>query len=166
MSETWYPLALKIGERTLFLLWASDDWGLDRLLADGGRLVSFSNEESAREYAQAENLPLARREELHLHDLDDAARWLRADTEPDCGVLLEIWNLAGDVARSVNEPFEDRGGVLDDVYNKLFFGNNLPSMTPRGEHFEPEWSEEELGVLRARIETAVDLIRSHVASGR
>jgi hypothetical protein len=49
---------------------------------------------------------------------------------------------------------------------KLFFGNNLPSMTPRGEHFEPEWSAEELGVLRARIETAVDLIRSHVASGR
>lgn len=53
MSETWYPLALKIGERTLFLLWASDDWGLDRLLADGGRLVSFSQSIAGRYLAAA-----------------------------------------------------------------------------------------------------------------
>ena len=166
MSETWYPLALKVGGRTLFLLWVSDDWALNRVLADAGLLVSFSDEESAREYALAQNLTLAPKEELRLHDLDSAVRWLEADAEPDCRLLLPIWNLAGDAARSVNEPFEDRGGVLDDVYSKLFFGNNLPSMTPAGELYHPEWTEEELGLLRASIEMAVDLIRSRVvASG-
>ena len=102
---------------------------LNRVLACAGRVVSFSDEESAREYALAENLTLAPKEELRLHDFDSAVSWLEADTEPDCRLLLAIWNLAGDVARSVNEPFEDRGEVLDDVYKKLFFGNNLPSMT-------------------------------------
>jgi hypothetical protein len=162
MSETWYPLALKVGGRTLFLLWVSDDWALNRVLACAGRVVSFSDEESAREYALAENLTLAPKEELRLHDLDSAVSWLEADTEPDCRLLLAIWNLAGDVARSVNEPFEDRGEVLDDVYNKLFFGNNLPSMTPAGEQYHPEWTEEELRLLRATIQIAVDLIHSRV----
>lgn len=100
-------------------------------------MVSFSDEESAREYALAENLSLAPKEALRLHDLDRAVRWLEADAEPDCRLLLAIWNLAGDVARSVSEPFDDRGGVLDDVYHKLFFGSNLPSMTPPGEQYHP-----------------------------
>jgi hypothetical protein len=164
MSETWYPLALRVGGRTLFLLWGSDDWALNRIIADAGRVVSFSDEVSARQYALAKNLTLAPKEELHLHDLDSAVRWLEADAEPDCSLLLAIWNLAGDVARSVNEPFEDRGGALDDVYDKLFFGNNLPSMTPPGEQYHPEWTEEELRLLRARIEMAVDLIRYRVVA--
>jgi hypothetical protein len=164
MSETWYPLALRVGGRTLFLLWDSDDWALNRVLADAGRVVSFSDEESAREYALAENLTLAPKEELHLHDLDSAVCWLEADAGPDCSLLLAIWNLAGDVARSVNEPFEDRGEGLDEVYNKLFFGNNLPSMTPPGEQYNPQWTEDELGLLRARIEMAVDLIRDRVVA--
>jgi hypothetical protein len=164
MSETWCPLALKVGGRTVFLLWVSDDWALNRVLADAGRVVSFCDEQSAREYAQAENLTLAPEEDLGLHDLDSAVSWLEADTEPECRLLLAIWNLAGDVARSVTEPFEDRGEALDGVYDKLFFGNNLPSMTPPGEQYHPQWTEEELRLLRATIQIAVDLIRSCVVA--
>ena len=164
MGETWYPLALKAGRRTLFLLWVSDDRALNRVLACAGRVVWFYDEQSTRKYAQAENLTLAPKEEPRLHDLDCAVNWLQADTEPDCRLLLAIWNLAGDVARSVNEPFEDRGEVLDDVYNKLFFGNNLTSTTPPGEQHHPEWTEEELRLLRANIQMAVYLIRSRLVA--
>jgi hypothetical protein len=166
VSEIWHPLALKVSGRTLFLLWVSDDWGLDRVLAAAGRVISFTDKASAREYALAEHLTLAPKEELHLHDVDSAIGWLETDAEPECPLLLGIWNLAGDVARSVNEAFKDRGELLDKVYDKLFFGSNLPSMTPPGEHYQPEWSEEELGLLRSMTEAAVDLIRCHVlASG-
>ena len=164
MRETWYPLALKVGGRTLFLLWVSDDWALNRVLADAGRVIWFSDEQSAREYALAENLTLAPEEDLGLHDLDSAVSWLGADTEPDCRLLLAIWDLAGDVARTVSEPFEDRGEALDDVYNKLFFGNNLPSMTPPGEQYHPQRTEEKIRLLRATIQIAVDLIRSRAGA--
>lgn len=164
VSGIWYPLALKADGRILFLMWVSDDWALDRVLADAGRVISFTDEESAREYALAEHLPLAPQEEAHLHDFDSAVRWLEAGGEADCRLILDVWNLAGDVARGVSEAFEDRGGALDEVYDKLFFGSNLPSMTPPGEQYQPEWAEEELSLLRARIETAAGLIRSHVAA--
>lgn len=164
VSELWHPLALRVNGRTVFLLWVSDDWAQNRVLVDGGRVVSFSDPESARGYALTQRLPLAREEELRLHGLDSAVSWLVADGEPDCSDLLAIWNLAGDVARSVNERFEDRSEVVDDVYNKLFFGNNLPSMTPPGERYEPDWTQEELALLRTTIETGVDVIRSHVVA--
>lgn len=164
MSRIWYPLALKVDGRTLFLLWVSDDRALDRVLADAGQVISFTDEESAREYALAEHLPLAPHEECHLHDLDSAVNWLAADGRADCRLLLDIWNLAGDVARSVSEAFEDRGGALDEIYDKLFFGSNLPSMTPPGERYQPEWATDELSLLRGRIAAAIDLIRSHVAA--
>ncbi|MGH3252932.1 MAG: hypothetical protein ACRDOI_42890 [Trebonia sp.] len=162
MTELWYPLALKADGRALFLLWASDDQGLDRVLADAGRVVSLAEEGAARHYAHGQHLALAPQEELVLHDLDSAVRWLQAGGEPDCGLLLTIWNLAGDVARGLSEPFEDRGEVLDHVYDKLFLGSNLPSVTPPGERYQPQWPQEELGLLRATIKTAADLIRSRV----
>jgi hypothetical protein len=78
--------------------------------------------------------------------LDAGATWLSDGGNPNLNVLLSIWNLAGDVARSVEKPFEDRGGDLDAIYNKVFFGNNLPAMTPLGEHYEPDWDDEELAL--------------------
>jgi hypothetical protein len=155
---------LKTGGRTLFLLWFSDGQALDRVLTDAEQVISFTDEESAREHALSRHLPLAPKGELALHDLDRVGCWLEAGGEADCCLLLAIWNLAGDVARSVNEAVEDRGEALDDVYDKLFFGNNLPSMTPPGEYYQPEWTEEELSLLRTWIEQAVNLIRANVAA--
>jgi hypothetical protein len=54
----------------------SDDRALDRVRARAGRVVSFSDEESAGGYALAENLTLAPEEDFRLHDLDGAVSWL------------------------------------------------------------------------------------------
>ena len=33
------------------------------------------------------------------------------------------------------------------IYDKLFFANNLPAVTPRGASYEPIWSEDEVELL-------------------
>jgi hypothetical protein len=33
------------------------------------------------------------------------------------------------------------------IYDKLFFANNLPAITPRGASYEPIWSEGEIELL-------------------
>lgn len=130
----------------MFLLWVSDERALNRVLVNDGQVVRFFDEKSAREYAQGIGLPLAPEEDLHLHDIDSAAHWLDTSEAPNCGVLLAIWNLAGDVAGSVNEPFEV----------------NLPSVTPPAQRYEPEWTEEQLALLHSMIRASVDLIRSRL----
>src|SRR5262249_49752162 len=36
------------------------------------------------------------------------------------------------------------------IYNKLFLANNLPAVTPPGEHYGPEWMQEEIEAM-ARV---------------
>jgi hypothetical protein len=116
-----------------------------------------------REGLRSRTRPSARPpEELVHHDLDSAIRRAELGTQPNCSNLLNIWKLADDVARSVNEPFESRGAELDNVYNEFFFGTNPPAMTPPSETYHPDWTQEELALLHATVEKAVSLIRSHV----
>lgn len=65
----------------------------------------------------------------------------------DCRTSLECWNLFTDVAASVGpiEAFrraafrrEDRNA--SSIYDELFAGNNLPTMTPPGVPYEPTWA--------------------------
>jgi hypothetical protein len=162
VSDLWYPLALRLDGGTVFLLWTSDEGVNDHVSVTEGRVVSFVDADAARQFALEQGLPLAPEEPLHLLDLDRAAEWLHEGGEPDVCVLLNVWNLARDVANSVDESFEDRGEVLDLIYDKLFFGLNLPAMTPPGERYVPEWTDEEVDLLRTTIGRAVDLIRSRV----
>jgi len=42
------------------------------------------------------------------------------------------------------------------IYEKVFYANNLPTITPPGEHYEPEWSgwklEEMARIFRLGLE--------------
>jgi hypothetical protein len=163
MANLWYPAALLIDGETVYFLWMGDDWAKDLVLVSDDRVVLFPDVKSAREFATHQRLPFAPEEPGRPFDFDAAAAWLSDGGTPDAEILLNIWNLAGDVARSVEKPFEDRSGELDAIYNKIFAGNNLPAMTPPGEHYEPEWDLEELALLRRIIGQGVDLIRSAVS---
>jgi hypothetical protein len=46
------------------------------------------------------------------------------------------------------------------VYDVVFWANNLPSMTPLGEHVVPDWTGDDLEILREVIITGVAMLRS------
>ena len=48
---------------------------------------------------------------------------------------------------------------LGRVYHKLFYGNHLPSMTPDGSEYIPQWNQEELDLLRAVLNEGLTLFR-------
>ena len=54
--------------------------------------------------------------------------------------------------RSGNLSFQGR-----NPYEKLFFGNNLPAMTPLGEHYTPARTDEELDDIRRHVVLGFDL---------
>jgi hypothetical protein len=53
--------------------------------------------------------------------------------------------------------------INNDIYDKVFFGNNLPSMTPPGEHYVPAWSEEEIDRLSRVLTGGLRLFRARVS---
>ena len=48
-----------------------------------------------------------------------------------------------------------RQGDIDSAYEKLFYGNNLPAVTPDGASFHPLLSDGERAALRALLRNAV-----------
>src|SRR5262245_484055 len=87
------------------------------------------------------------------------------DVAVDCDEALAAWNLFGDVARSIHGAsgvFEGLDRQFGKIYEKLFWGNNLPSITPEGCHFDPEWSSEEITALAAVLGAGLEMFRASV----
>ena len=102
-----------------------------------------------------------------LHDLDLVQAWCRSGEtlEMDCESLLSAWNLFGDIARSVGErgiPYAESDVNLDSEYEKLFFGSNLPAITPAGKHYEPAWNDGELKAIRRHMVLGLGLFEASV----
>lgn len=136
----------------------------DGVLADEARRVpTFHSVDELRAFAATIQVKLEDEEPL-LNDLDPVAEWLRepAAFSIDCPNFLGALNLFGDVARSVDLTFDPQSTELLDIYNKLFWGSNLPAMTPEGEHYVPSWDEDEVQRLADALATGLAIFRAHV----
>lgn len=160
MVRTYYRLLYRLDGSERWLLWYSND--SDGVVTIEDNFVpAFKTETDLLAYSDARGL-IVQQEEPLLHDLDAIATWLadpRAETVA-CDAFLSAWNLFGDIARSCQRSgasFSDRDKHLRTVYEKLFYGNNLPSITPPGEHYRPEWSREEVTGLRQILRVGLDM---------
>ena len=158
----YFPLLYRLNGEDSYLLWISNDNDAVETNAMG-RVLAFKDSQGLAAYAAAKHYVLES-EEPKRHDLDWVARWLGTTDMPvDCDNALCAWNLFGDVARSVpgsDGTFAELDRRLGEIYDKLFWGNNLPAMTPEGCHFEPEWSGEEITELAMVLRAGLALFQA------
>src|SRR5271169_6096115 len=145
----YFPLLYRLSAEDRYLIWIANE--KDSVVVEAGGLIpTFKNIASVQAYADANHYSLER-EQPELHDLDWVAEWTKAPGAPvDHEKALAAWNLFGDVAKSIYETefsFDQLDSQSPRIYDKLFWGSNLPSMTPSGRHYEPEWSQDELAEL-------------------
>ena len=80
-------------------------------------------------------------------------------SERSARVLLEAWNALDDLENLVGECFVSRDisriEEIKSAYDKLFYGNNLPSVTPEGAAFHPLLSDQERVALRTLLRSAI-----------
>jgi hypothetical protein len=149
---------------------ASDEGDTDGVLVSKGQLVCARTQEEFSELARQHNITLETGKE-ESQNLDGIEELLQLPASDDiCALLLNAWNLLGDIARSVNASLDDRGPEADKCYDKLFYGSNLPSITPAGEHYSPYFNDEEQRTIieildRGRAILASRLDRRATTSG-
>jgi hypothetical protein len=157
----YFPLLYKIQGQRRFLIWVGDE--KDSIVVDADGLIpTFDNAFSLRQYAELKEYNLET-EEPRLHDLDWVQSWCAGENTPiDYSEALNAWNLFADVAASVQVAGHDfcvADNSASSTYRKLFWGNNLPSVTPKGESYVPEWAVKELESLRTVLSLGLDLFR-------
>jgi hypothetical protein len=87
----------------------------------------------------------------------------RSSSRKTCSVLLAGWNFIEDMGRTFNlknDMKRLRSKRMDKAYEKIFYGCNLPSVTPNGKSYSPLWINQEIAVLRAEFRTIWELFRS------
>ena len=169
---TYYPYWYRLDNADAYLLWftdgSTDGTEPDGVLLDQvDRVVMFRHLDDLRDYAARRSLPVAAEVNSEPLDLDAVDRWLAMarKTTVDCETFLNAWNLFSDLASTV------QGGPvhIDDqregrIYSKLFWGNNLPAVTPPGKHYTPIWSKSEVGRMRNVLGAGMRLFRDRLGS--
>lgn len=89
----------------------------------------------------------------------DSLRPGRPLSERSARVLLEAWNALEDLASSLGSSFmtseASEKEEAKSAYDKLFYGNNLPAVTPPGSSCHPLLSDRERSVLRTLLRNAI-----------
>ncbi|UPG89482.1 hypothetical protein L2Y96_19110 [Luteibacter aegosomaticola] len=145
-----------------FLWYADEPDGV--VVGASGEMVTFASEAELLAFGATEGIswPL---DFTVSYDLDAVAAWTaQRDAEAiDCIMMLNAWNLFVDIAATFScKLLEPRGA--NAVYDKIFWGNNLPTMTPPGEHYVPAWSQEEADVLVGVCKAGLSLLRRAIES--
>jgi hypothetical protein len=164
MSRDYFPCLYRLKGEERYLIWFSDD--RDGVFADESHRVPTFASATALELAFPALVDAELVSETPIsHDLDFVEGQCRLDGPLviDCDHFLAAWNLFIDVARSVGDAgaaYLASDSVLGHAYEKLFFGNNLPAMTPPGEHYTPTWTDDELGDIRRHIILGIELFEA------
>lgn len=143
------------GQNYLFIWYCDQTDGVVK--NDAGKVVTFASEQDAKRYLDQLGLQLQDQDAVPNYDFNAVARWCASpDGEViNCSDFLNTWNMLGDlIGQSVGpSAFKEADRRLAHIYDRLFWGGNLPSITPEGEHFTPAWSDEDVQEI-ARLFTA------------
>ena len=161
-DRSHYLVRVTLEGRTAFLVWYTDD--RDGFARDpAGRFLTAPTAEGLTAAAAACGIRLVT-SEVYRYDLDQIAAWcVSADGDGiDCRAFLDAWNLFDDLAGLHDRPgtgYARLSRAASSRYDKLFWGNNLPGVTPPGERYDPDWRPEEVAEIRRVMEAGLTLVR-------
>lgn len=162
-----YPLWLKFRGELYGLIWQTEDnpeteYDDDCVLVDAGKIVWVRAAEDYQVVCSVYGLILEEGDG-EVWNLDDVERLLELPaSEEVCSQILNAWNLLGDIACTFSVDLEQRTKILDKCYDKLFYGNNLPGITPEGEDYRPYFSDVERRHVAALFDRGRELVAAHI----
>lgn len=81
-----------------------------------------------------------------------------------CSEVLNFWNIVSDIAATLGILFsgDDNGEQIAKLYDKLFYGCNLPSYVGDRPAYVPVWSEEERKRLTEIVKEGLEIVKRAV----
>ena len=163
MSRTFYRCKYRLNQINAFLIWFSNE--KDGVATDSaGAVISFASERLIKQFASRKKWKV-QSEKLAFYDFDSVLSWVASNGKGpiECNLFLNVWNLLGDISHSVGGDFNPNLKQTKKLYDKLFWGCNLPAVTPVGRKFKPDWPKVERRLLCSVLSSGIELFRSHLA---
>jgi hypothetical protein len=164
-DQRYYLCEFRLDGRRLYVVWYSNDKdGLVR--SADGKVASFADESQIHAFCRANGLSLMPQPPA-VYDFDLIDAWCRRPTAEaiDPSAFLNAWNMLEDAlsVRFYAPDVDDMtAGRAEKIYDKLFFGNNLPAITPAGVSYEPVWSHDEIETLSRIYRLGLTALRAGI----
>jgi len=160
----YFALLYRLNSENQFLIWITSE--SDSVVVDAeGFIPTFKDRVALRLYAERNGFTLTEAEPI-LHDLDWVATWTRSPAEPcDYHKVLGAWNLFSDVAGSVGARGISFAGLdqrCQPIYERVFWGSNLPAVTPAGCHFVPDWRPDEVTSMTELLSAGMEMFSASI----
>ncbi|WP_146106452.1 hypothetical protein [Desulfobulbus oralis] len=152
-----YPYGYCFKGNLTILIWITNDNERDSFLLDKDKqLVTSSNIEGFSKILGTDFNKVHWNEGSYI-DFDKfliSLKTLKVDkssSKSTCIRLLNGWNFIEDILHTFNmvdEIKKLKTPTLNKVYEKIFHGNNLQSITPEGKSYNPLWTRSEIKEVR------------------
>ena len=165
-ADAFYIERWVIADGERYLLWRDGGARADEyaLVPGTSKLLIARSAAELAEAARCHGLSVANAE-VHVVNLQTVRSTLeslrpgRPLSERSAAVLLEAWNALDDLSGSLESSFmtgeTSQQGEVKSAYDKLFYGNNLPAVTPEGSRYRPLLSDRERQALRRLLRDAI-----------
>ncbi|MBP1046601.1 hypothetical protein I6N96_09905 [Enterococcus sp. BWM-S5] len=136
----------------------------DFYVSEQEKILLFQNKEDIEKYVKRNKIDLEESDMAEeTIDLDKLAHWLNEKQIAfDNSEFLTLWNFFDDVSFSIKKIFIGNGNDYDNIYVKLFHGNNLPTINTSGKEYVPEWNDNEIIKIRNVMKAGLELFGDNI----
>jgi hypothetical protein len=148
-------------KRSYYCIWFSAE--TEGFLSENGNPLIFERCDLTKSFANHNQINLD--EEVAVYDVDSIACWAdSSDLTVDSVAVLNFWNVIQDITVSANKSFVGnmRTNTVDDLYDKLFCGNNV-LIDREDEKYYPVWTPEEIMTIKKIILDGVNTLRKIIS---
>lgn len=155
MKEYYIVIFIFKGSRYITLWYMSDRDGF-LLNKEGNKIKTFNSEIEVKEYVRKNMLDL----QNGITEVFCDETELLNDNNVKCDLFLTFWNIMSDVASSLNINFkgDDEDKEIKSIYNKLFYGCNLPAVKNDGDNFQPKWNHKERNLITVILKDSYNIL--------
>ena len=164
----YFCYSLKMNSKEYYFIWASYEGEEDRndkVLTKGKGILSFTDKEKCLKYAEKTGIDVVEEgEDDVLFSLNVRKKFRYKNRKKDCEYFIKIWNLVSDINYSFGRMTiaECRNDETDVLYDKMFWGLNLPVVTPEGEEWIPVFTNREEKLIRSLHKTFLRTLRKYL----
>ncbi|MCI6139889.1 MAG: hypothetical protein SOX46_02470 [Clostridiaceae bacterium] len=148
-----------IDESEFYCIWFSDD-KTDGFLLDGSILKVFQSKDAALTFLKSFS-SYKKIIKTTTYNANKIVQIVMRTIPFDSHIVLDFWNIVGDLSNSIGIPYEGnkKDNLTNSIYDKLFYGNNLPTINTSTRIYTPQFTGEEQVRLTTILKDGISLVR-------
>lgn len=158
-----YIVVFIYSKHKYYFIWKSDE--NDVFFTQNDKIIFWNDICSLSEFCEINNINFADEKEI-VYNIDCCENWCNSISEDiDCSTILNLWNIFSDLHSSIGVEFEGSLEHYNSVYDKLFYGNNLPCINTTSKKYLPTFDDDEIQRIKEMMMKGINLFKRIISLG-